>query len=52
MSQEELDMTPYQVETEDGYMLTLMHITSTNKSINEAGIKGSVLLQHGTSMDG
>ena len=52
MSQEELDMKPYKVETEDGYLLTLFHITSTNKIVAETMIKGAVLLHHGTSMDG
>ena len=33
MSQEELDMKPFKVETEDGYLLTLFLIISTNKEI-------------------
>ena len=33
MSQEELDMKPFKVETEDGYHLTLFLIISTNKEI-------------------
>ena len=52
MSQEELAMKPFKVETEDGYLLTLFLITSTNKEVNELPVKGAVLLHHGSSMDG
>ena len=52
LSQEELDMKPFKLETEDGYQLTLFLIMSTNKEIAELPIKGAVLLHHGSSMDG
>ena len=42
---------PHSLETEDGYMLTLLHLHSLDASIPES-THGVILLQHGISMDG
>ena len=48
---EKLTFQPHSVETEDGFMLTLLRLKSLDAEIPEA-TSGTILLQHGVSMDG
>ena len=52
MGKEELDLRPHSIETEDGYILSLIHIWSLNEEVKKVENKGVILLQHGISMDG
>mmetsp|Transcript_36596 Transcript_36596/g.44690 ORF Transcript_36596/g.44690 Transcript_36596/m.44690 type:complete len:173 (-) Transcript_36596:796-1314(-) len=48
---EGLTYRPHMVETEDGYILTILHIIPSQES-DEMVTKGTVVLSHGSSMDG
>ena len=57
LMQEGLKIRPYTIVTEDGYKLALIHVVkkAASEEEEEKGIPdsvGSVLLHHGTSMDG
>lgn len=51
LTKEKLAIRPHSLETEDGYVLTLLHLTSRDATLPEP-TQGVVLLQHGISMDG
>ena len=44
MKEEELTFKPHSVETQDGYILTLLHVTSTKKGDASEQSYGAVLL--------